>query len=217
VDARDLRWEIVAQPARKDGAPVGAVRDVALVAQHIRHERVHRMGHGAWPDQCGRLAGETRVGQGDHHHVAVLGELLRHVEVLQVAARPAVHQHDGQPARTLLVVMHVVQVDTTHVGEVLRLLVQALQLGRGVEIVQPVIDQRTQARLVRAHLPGIALRQVGPLEVFEALGNALQPGLRHRDLESFWLRHGFPLFNARKQSIVDMTTQQRKSVEILLT
>ena len=139
---------MIGKPARDDRAPVAALRDIAVAAEHVAHQLVPEDGRGARPDGFFEPAGKAVARQRRDHEVhAVPGlaaeffrmcELLDDTVKLEHRARPAMrHQHRlGGRARSLhMDEMELVAVD---LRMEVRKAVQHLLGGAPVERLRPV-------------------------------------------------------------------------------
>ena len=80
-----------------------------------------------------------------------------------------------------------------------------------------MIDQPAQTALVHAHLPGLTGGQARPFVAFKPLRNAVGQCLWHVDLKGLGWCHGVSSVSGGMVLIVDMTTQEHKSVKTRLT
>ena len=165
VDGPGVRAVVAAEPGGDHRAPVAALGEVGLVAQHLGHQGVEQPRRGPLADRPPGLRGEAEAGQGRDDQVegvgglaaeaAGEGQLLDRLPELVVRARPAVGDDQRPLAAGLADHMQEVEVEVLDPGGELRKAVEVGHRRAPVVGAGPVVAEALQTGAVAAIGPAV--------------------------------------------------------------
>ena len=180
---------IVADPAADHAAPVAALGDVAVIAQHPAHQGRDVHGHAPRADGPARffrkgVARQRRrhdmKGRGVRRAVAGrVGQRPDHLLEFDEGAGPAVDQQQGPGIRPRRAAMDIVQLQPIGLGPEMRQRVQPGLDGAPVIVLDPIPAEVAQPVRVRAERPAAVDLFFRPREFANPAQDAVEPLLRH--------------------------------------
>ena len=206
VDAAQVAGVGGAQTRADDGAPVAALRAVALVAELGGHEVVERIRDaGGAPAPLAWLAAPAEAGDGGDDDVegvggiaamgGGVGEGADEVEELEDGAGPAVRQDERVGIGAVAADVPEVDIDAVDLAEELGPGVERGLLGAPVVLVAPVVAKLANVGDVSAVVPAGVGNGVVPAGAVEAIAEVVEDGVGDVDAEGSW-RHAVTIGRA---------------------